>query len=310
MLSNPFTTQDGDVILRAGPEPDSKHDFRVHKVVLSLVSHVFKDLFLTARPDGGDGDPLPIVDITDPPENVDLLLRFVYPGLVLPTSTEPAKLSALLTIADKYDIRKIPLDVKRIFAGEEALKIDPFGVYTLARHWGFAEEAKGAARRMTLAKIRKSPFSKDPQSLANEDFFRLLWFMEKRGDEAKKTIRTFLVSWEKYDDPDGNTPCVLCHRHTGDQAREFFRYLAERIIMEFDLNPCLDDRDLARVFSRGPPPPNAGPCEEEGEEQDYFTVCCPLKQGNIVNDLDGLARRLESLCERYLEKAMDGEPPA
>ena len=40
-----FTADDGDVLLCAGPKPESKHDFRVHKLILSLASPVFKDMF-------------------------------------------------------------------------------------------------------------------------------------------------------------------------------------------------------------------------------------------------------------------------
>ena len=52
-----------------------------------------------------------------------------------------------------------------------------------------------------------------------------------------------------------------------------------------------------------------GLCEEEGEEHEYFTVRCPLQQRSIVNDLNYLAQRLESVCVGHLKKAMDGEPP-
>ena len=127
MLPDPFTTEDGDVILRAGPD-DS---FRVHKAILSFTSSVFKDLFRTAQPDqpdGGQDGLLPTIPITDPPESIDLLLRFIYPGVTPTTIANPATFSTLLTIADKYGVAMVSPVVEKRLADQEVLEKDPFGV--------------------------------------------------------------------------------------------------------------------------------------------------------------------------------------
>ena len=308
MLSEPFTTQDGDVILRAGSDPDPKHDFRVHKVVLSLASRVFKDLFLTAQPDDSQGDPLPAITMTDPPESVDLFLRFIYPGFLPPTITDPTKLSALLTIADKYDIPTISSLIKRRLADEEILTKDPFGVYVIARSWGFTDEAKGAARMVTLADIMDSPFSGDLKNPAKEDFFRLLWFMQKRGVEANMTIRSsFTRRWVN----DAELELFTC-KHANEEAREFFRGLAEEIIEEFDADPCMGRWEMVEVLRRSKDPPHTGFCDDDDElhpEREYFEIYCPLRPPNIVNALESLASELEAVCKRCLNEAMDGECP-
>ena len=308
MLSEPFTTQDGDVILRAGSDPDPKHDFRAHKVVLSLASRVFKNLFLTAQPDDSQGDLLPVITMTDSPESVDLFLRFIYPGFLPPTNIDPAKLSALLTIADKYDIPTISSIIKRRLADEEILTKDPFGVYVIARRWGFTDEAKGAARMVTLADIMDSPFSGDLKNPAKEDFFRLLWFMQKRGIEAKMAIQTsFTRRW--VDDPE--LELFTC-KHANEEAREFFRGLAEKIIEEFDVNPCLGRREMIEALRRARDPPHTGFCDDDDElhpERREFQISCPLRPPNIVRALNQLASELEDICVRCLNEAMDGECP-
>ena len=276
MLPDPFTTEDGDVILRAG----SDDTFRVHKIVLSLASPVFKDLFQTAQPDQADAGQeglLPTIPITDPPESVDLLLRFIYPGVVPPTITDLTVLLALLTIADKYAVQTIPPIVKERLADKEVLKKDPFGVYIIAHRWGFVDGAKKAAREVTLVGITESPSSKDPQNLTGEDFFRLLWFMQKRGDEAKKVIRSYLVSWRHDIDFEYGYGEYTCGKHSGDRSREFFEALAERIVEEFDVNPCLDTRDVVMALTRAPDPP-LGFCENIGldEAMEDFSIYCPL----------------------------------
>ncbi|KAF9649414.1 hypothetical protein BDM02DRAFT_3128376 [Thelephora ganbajun] len=307
MLPDSFTTGDGDVILRAGPVSGIRHDFRVHKLVLSLASRVFKDLFQAAQPDDSQKDLLPVVTITDPPESVDLLLRFIYPGLVPPTITDLPVLSALLTIADKYDVPTISPVVKRWLADKEILGNDPFGVYVVARHWGFSDEAKGAARGLTLAKIAKSPYSKDPQNIAKEDFLRLLWFMQKREAAAKKVIRTFLVTWNH--DPDLGP--LACGRHSGEQARKFYEGLAEVVVSDFDVDPCLDGKEMVMALMRAPDPPQIGFCGDGNwpPELEAFHTHCPLRTSSMVSVLSVLALELERICVQYLSKAMDGTCP-
>jgi len=308
MLPDPFTTEDGDVILRVGPDDA----FRVHKVVLSLVSSVFKDLFRTAQPDqpvDGQGDLLPTIPITDPPESVDLLLRFIYPGVTPPTITELAKLSALLTIADKYGVLMIFPAVKERLGDQEVLEKDPFGVYILARHWGLTEEAKRAAQGLTLPRVMGSPSSKNPQNFAGDDFFRLVWFMQKRGEEGKRMIREYFV-WQT--DPfAGGVPCG--HKtHSGEEAVDFYYRLTEKIVDEFEVDPRLDTRRMVEILVNGPDPPPHGFCKVIDSElaPDEFTAFCPTRPSRIMRSLCDLTSYLDDKCKLYLGQAMDGEFPA
>lgn len=310
MLPDPFATEDGDVDLRVGPDDT----FRVHKLVLSLVSPVFKDLFRSAIPDqpgGGQEGFIPVVPIADSPESVDLLLRFIYPGVVPPIITDPTVLSALLTIADKYGVQVVSPIVKGRLADENVLEKDLFGVYIVARRWGFANEAKGAARRLTLAKIMGSPSSKDLQNLAGEDFFRLLWFIERRGAEAKREIRTSLEEWSYSHDPEFETT-MTCGNHSNDQVRGFYDSLAEEIVEEFDIDPCLDAEKLVMAMQRAPDPPDIGFCKDiySCSGQEFTSIRCPLRPSGIVDRLSCLASQLESICQVYLRKALDGKFPA
>ena len=308
MLPDPFTTRDGDVIIRASSNPDIKHDFRVHKVVLSLASRVFKDLFQTAQPDSGQEDPLPVISVTDSPNAMNLLLGFIYPGFVPPTITDLATLATLLTIADKYDIPTIPPIVRGRLADKGVLKGDPFGVYIIARRWGFTVEAKRAAREINLAKISESPFSEDPLNLVKEDFLRLLWFMQKRGEEAKDRIRALAADW--VDNQDHGF--LYCGEHSGDEARKYYYGLTEQIMKEFDRNPCLGRWDMVMASKRARDPPHDGFCDDDDElhpEREEFTIYCPLRPTNIIYQLDFLACSLEQICEKYLGKAMDGDLP-
>jgi len=308
MLPDPFTTNDGDVILRAGPEPDSKHDFRAHKMVLSLASPIFRNLFQTAQPDGGQEGLLPTIPITDSPESVDLLLRFIYPGVAPPDIADLSSLSALLTIADKYDVPTALPVAKKMLADEKVLGDDPFGAFIIASRWGFANEAKGAARRLTLTKIMKSPGHH--RDLSKEELLRLLWFMQQRRDDAKKIIRTHLLS--ENEDPELGS--VSCGLHNNSDTREFYEVLAKAVVRKFDINPCLDTEWVVMALVTAVDLPWTGKfCEgidpdPDPEREDFYTYC-PLRPSVIVNRLNDLAIKLGVSCEQHLRKAFGRKYP-
>ena len=310
MLPNPFTTENGDVILRVAPDDT----FRVHKVVLSLASSVFEDLFRTAQPDHGQNG-LPIIPITDPPESVDLLLRFIYPGVAPPTITDPIKLSALLTIADKYGVQTILPVVKERLVDEETLEKDPFGVYIVARRWGLPDIAKRAARGLTLPKVMASPSSKDPQNFAGDDFFRLVWFIKERDEEGKKTIRShFLWNADGVIDgmPYADIPCGQKTHIDGDTVG-FYQKLAEKIADEFEIDPRLDKERMVEVFVNGPDLPPNGFCRRIylrlASSPDDSSEFCPTRPSRIMWLLCSLVSNLDHSFELLLTKAMDGEFP-
>jgi len=308
MLSDPFSAEDGDVILRAGPDPDLKHDFRVHKLVLSLGSPVFKVLFQTAQPDDGQEGLIPAVPITDPPESVDLLLRSIYPGVAPPTITDLPMLLGLLTIVDKYAVPTACLSLKERLAAADLLEKDPFGVFIVARRLGLIDEAKVAARGLTLAKVMNSPSSKNAQNLAGEDLFRLMWFIQKRGDEGKRMIQKFFM-WGT-DPTIGAIPCGD-EAHSGEGAKEFFAKLAEQIVEEFEVNPCLDLEQMVRIFTIGPDPPSEGFCGDIASHpaQRDFYVFCPTQPSRIVAALAHLTSELERNRDVLLGKALGREFP-
>jgi hypothetical protein len=145
-----FTTDSEDVIVRAGQEPGPKHDFRIHKFVLSLASPVFKDMFTFPQPpDQGHSEQseLPVVDVPDAPEVMDIILRFVYPGVEPPKFTDARLLSILLSAADKYQITSMWPVLRESL--KSFIQAEPFRVYITACRFGFLEEAKAAAKVST-----------------------------------------------------------------------------------------------------------------------------------------------------------------
>jgi len=93
-MSLDFFTSDGNVVLRAGQGSHLVHDFRIHKFILSLASPVFKDMFAFPQPPDHNEQPnTPIVDISEPPFVLDMILRLVYPGVELPNIPDVSTLN-------------------------------------------------------------------------------------------------------------------------------------------------------------------------------------------------------------------------
>ena len=144
-MNDEFNTLDGDIILRDQGSPN--RDFRVHKIVLSLASPVFKDMFSLPQPRSdaleakGDAD-IRVVDMTDPPQALALVLKLIYP--FIPPNIENLDLLVEdLIIADKYNIEGVRARLRvRLtkFADE-----DPLRVYAIASRFGFDEEAEAVS---------------------------------------------------------------------------------------------------------------------------------------------------------------------
>ena len=142
---------DGDIILRALGPPS--RDFRVHKLVLSLASPVFKDMFSLPQPTSEDpassAAGVEIIEVTDPPDALDIILRMIYP--LTPPSPDGGlgTLVECLVIADKYDIKGAKTRLHHVLARHNATQ--PLRVYAIASRFGFASLADSASNHILTA---------------------------------------------------------------------------------------------------------------------------------------------------------------
>ena len=139
---------DGDVILRTHGA-DSR-DFRVHKLILSLASPVFKDMFTIPQPSPASSGDIDIVDMMDPPQALELVLQFIYPSSS-PVVGDLALISEVLVLADKYNIEAARSRLRPSLM--EFAKIEPLRVYAIACRLGFEDEMKIASSHMKFFDI-------------------------------------------------------------------------------------------------------------------------------------------------------------
>ena len=141
-----FNWPDVDVILRATHGAESR-DFRVHKSFLSFSSPVFKDMFKIPQPSSASSDGVDVVDVTDPPRALELVLRFIYPSDGSPVIVDLSLLSEVWVIADKYDIEVARSRLRSSL--REFATTEPLRTYAIACRLGLEDEMKLASSHTT-----------------------------------------------------------------------------------------------------------------------------------------------------------------
>ena len=304
MSSTFFTTEDGDVILRTGTGLGPKHEFRVHTLILSLASPVFKDMFTFPQPPNQnqtEQPDIPVVDVPDSPEVLDAILRFIYPGVESPEFQNLSLLPVLLSAADKYNIASMSLTLREALT--KFLPGDSFSVYAIACRFGFLEEAREAAMVSTSKSMLNGGSGTEVSCMANADIFRFVRFFTSREEAGRSAIRELLeVSSSGFglsglgDDTD---------KHW-EEARVFYLYLAKAVEDEFVRNPRLELQDLVAVLDRilDPPlgcKPNPRTAEFYRDDGEDYAFSCPLQPMFIRRILADLVAKLNEANRRVLE---------
>ncbi|KAI1790309.1 hypothetical protein LXA43DRAFT_519572 [Ganoderma leucocontextum] len=133
----PFDEGDADVTLRTSDNVE----FRVHRVILSLASSVFKDMFSMPQPLTGENDSIPVAEDD---ETLDTLLRICYPTV----HAKPASLVQIrkvLAAAMKYDAPLVVDRMRDALMAPEFLDAQPLVVFTIACVFHLEEVAQTAA---------------------------------------------------------------------------------------------------------------------------------------------------------------------
>ena len=162
-MDDDFDGPDGDIILRTQGPPD--RDFLVHKLILSLASPVFKDMFCVPQPkSNASNGEIDVVDITDPPRALDLILKLIYP-FPPPKVDDLDQLVQGLIIADKYNIEGARARLRDPL--NKFMREEPLRVYAIATRFGLEEEAEAAASFTTGIYLPGLAPSKLPGDLAH-----------------------------------------------------------------------------------------------------------------------------------------------
>jgi len=114
-----------------------------------------------------------VVDVTDPPRALELVLRFVYPTADVAEIQDLTTLSEALVIADKYDIGVARSRLRPSFM--EFAVTEPLRAYAIACRLGLEDEKKIAASHTTsihLPGLTELP--KEFESISATEYHRLI----------------------------------------------------------------------------------------------------------------------------------------
>jgi len=266
-LSTVFCADDADVVVRAA----GARDFHVHRVILSLVSPVFKDMFTLPQP---SSDTLPHVDVQESPETWSNILHTIYP-MPNPTIDNIDDLESLLLAAKKYAIQFI-IDVhKKGFENQEFIKEDPLRLYGIACSCGLEDQAKYVAKHAdTLAVVSRLP-DDTLNGVTAASHRRLVVFLVQRDNELRPILEDLWRSFE-------SCKCIQEYKWLYEATKK--KLNAPYIQMEEVYLRALEDRSFFR--------------REACSKSRWST--CAIEAGEIEGFLKRIFAEREMACNKFM----------
>lgn len=191
-----FDVPDADIILQA-TVPISSADiatqsfateFRVHKLILSAASSVFRDMLAIPPPSKLDQSEIPTVGLSESPIPLQLLLQFIYP-IPEPPITDLATLVQVLEPAVKYDVARAISRLRAILVSPAFLSTQALRVYAIASRFGFQEEAKIASANTLSIHIPEAPWYEEYDYMTGTALHLLFSFHRKRCQAAVELVK-------------------------------------------------------------------------------------------------------------------------
>jgi len=212
---------DADVILRAS----GGKELHAHKLVLSLASPVFKDMFSVPQlPD--ESSQTPVIDVGDPPGTLEIFLQIIYP-VPYPLIDDVETLASLLHLADKYDVKAV-LDVHKHYLTPVCINPPPIHAYAIFCACGREKEAEAAARRVSFASL--ASLSSPLLHLMTIDHYqRLVKFMVARDQKMREIAG-------KHQTDIANSRSFSCG---SDVHRLYSGTIVATIQAAFEADPCV-----------------------------------------------------------------------
>ncbi|KAG2125314.1 hypothetical protein DEU56DRAFT_574841 [Suillus clintonianus] len=180
----PFDNPDGDIILRSTADL-TPVDFHVFKVILSLMSPVFKDMFML--PQNGlqlDISSIPVIPVSENSTTLEFLLLLCYPAAT-PTFDSWDDAKAVMDAAKKYDMQAA-LSRAGDLAMTQFLPTHFLALYALSLRFGWKHHAQTAATRALEIKDLGRPSTEfdGMQDITALDHHRLLVYHHACGVAA------------------------------------------------------------------------------------------------------------------------------
>lgn len=186
-LQEPFNFDDADVILRARGV-----DFRVHKLVLTHASTVFKDMFSLPRNRSASQENIPVIEVTEDPQTIHDVLSLIYPNSHNIDLDNFSTLQRVSLASRKYSVDNARLLIQRVLQLKAAE--NPVRVFALACNAEEPNVARNAARHSLRQDYRTISTLVFPElkRLSANTMCKLFVYHTKCGEVASKAVYRYL----------------------------------------------------------------------------------------------------------------------
>ncbi|KAH8088990.1 hypothetical protein BXZ70DRAFT_503421 [Cristinia sonorae] len=187
----PFDRDDADILFRTS----DLVDFSIHKLILSISSPVFADMFSLATSNHPDDwtneNGVTIVTVSESSRVLELLLRFLYP-VENPSVGTLAEIADVLEVANKYEVSFLITSMTA--ALHSFLETEPLRVFAVACRLGMEDDAKLAATH-ALALVESTAlgfhFVDEMKDISAGAYYRLVRFL-KHGPGGPPEYSSFI----------------------------------------------------------------------------------------------------------------------
>lgn len=200
----------GDIILRSADNVD----FHFHKLLLSLASSFFSNMFLLPQPSPLDEDAdqtkngLPIIPVTEKSVVLQKLLSFCSPvyDTDVPALEDLDIVMSVLDAADKYDMKRVGIFIVKMITAPRFLEKEPMRVFAIACRYRSEAETLAAARYMLRFAVWEPAYVSELDFISGSDFQRLVKYHASCGQAMTQLTRL----WSTYPLP--LLDCKFCRK--------------------------------------------------------------------------------------------------
>lgn len=201
----------GDIILRSADNVD----FHFHKLLLSLASSFFSNMFSLPQPSSlGDAAAdqtkhgLPIISVTEKSVVLRKLLSFCSPvyDTDVPVLENLDVVMSVLDAADKYDMKRVGIFIVRMITAPRFLEKEPMRVFAIACRYRSEAETLVAARYMLRFAVWEPAYVSELDFISGSDFQRLVKYHASCGQAMTQLTRL----WSTYPLP--SLDCKFCRK--------------------------------------------------------------------------------------------------
>lgn len=192
----PFDNLDADIILRSS----DNIDFRVFKLLLSLASSFFKDMFMLPQASEGVNsnktrDDLPIIQVTEMGRTLQSLLSLCYPMAAADVTIAPLdtfeEVDMLLAAAIKYNMERVEKWLRGRLISSPFIDRDPVRVFAVACRFRLREEAEIAAKHAARQPILERPYGPELEYMTGGQLYQLQRYQAECHNAVKKVATSF-----------------------------------------------------------------------------------------------------------------------